>query len=48
VLRVTRLEGEAALAYTADLIARLRVSDEAVEGMTAFLEKRPAAWVTGK
>lgn len=48
VLRVTKLEGEAALAYTADLIARLRVSDEAVEGMTAFLEKRPAAWVTGK
>jgi methylglutaconyl-CoA hydratase len=48
VLRVTKLDGEAALAYTADLIARLRVSDEAVEGMTAFLEKRPAAWVTGK
>lgn len=45
---VTQLEGEAALDYTADLIARLRVSDEAVEGMTAFLEKRPAAWVTGK
>ncbi len=45
VTRVTKLEGEAALDYTADLIARLRVSDEAVEGMTAFLEKRPAAWV---
>ena len=48
VLRVTRLHGEAALDYTADLIASLRVSDEAVEGMTAFLEKRPAAWVSGK
>jgi methylglutaconyl-CoA hydratase len=48
VLTVTGLEGEAALDYTADLIATLRVSDEAVEGMTAFLEKRPAAWVEGK
>jgi len=45
---VTQLGGEAALEYTADLIARLRVSDEAVEGMTAFLEKRPAAWVSSK
>jgi methylglutaconyl-CoA hydratase len=42
---VTTLDAGAALQYTADLIARLRVSDEAVEGMTAFLEKRPAAWV---
>jgi methylglutaconyl-CoA hydratase len=42
---VTRLDGDAALAYTAELIATLRESDEAVEGMTAFLEKRPASWV---
>lgn len=48
VQTVTRLDGEAALDYTAGLIARLRVSDEAVEGMTAFLEKRPASWVTAK
>jgi methylglutaconyl-CoA hydratase len=48
VLTVNRLDGEAALDYTADLIASLRVSDEAVEGMTAFLEKRPAAWVEQK
>ena len=47
VATVTRLEGNAVLDYTADLIARLRVSDEAVEGMTAFLEKRPAAWAGG-
>ncbi|MFN2428227.1 MAG: enoyl-CoA hydratase-related protein [Candidatus Binatia bacterium] len=47
VARVTGMENEAALDYTADLIARLRVSDEAVEGMTAFLEKRPAAWTGG-
>jgi methylglutaconyl-CoA hydratase len=45
---VSRLGIDGALEYTADLIARLRVSDEAVEGMTAFLEKRPASWVPGK
>lgn len=45
---VTRLDGPAALEYTAGLIASLRVSDEAVEGMTAFLENRPAAWVPAK
>lgn len=44
VAKVGTLGADAALDYTADLIARLRVSDEAVEGMTAFLEKRPAAW----
>jgi len=42
---VRGLDGEAALEYTAELIARLRVSDEAAEGMTAFLEKRAPAWV---
>ncbi|MFN2376903.1 MAG: enoyl-CoA hydratase-related protein [Candidatus Binatia bacterium] len=45
VTKVLHLGPDAALEYTADLIARLRVSDEAREGMTAFLEKRPAAWV---
>jgi methylglutaconyl-CoA hydratase len=48
VRNVVHLEGDAALDYTAEMIARLRVSDEAVEGMTAFLEKRPAAWVPSK
>lgn len=48
VAEVTGMGAEAALDYTADLIATLRVSDEAVEGMTAFLEKRPASWVTAK
>lgn len=47
VARVTRMDGAEALDYTAELIARLRVSDEAIEGMTAFLEKRPAAWAGG-
>jgi len=30
--------------YTSELIARLRVSDEGQEGLTAFFEKRPAAY----
>lgn len=30
--------------YTANLIARLRVSDEGQEGLSAFLEKRKPAW----
>ena len=31
--------------YTAEMIARLRVSDEGQEGMDAFLNKRPPKWV---
>jgi methylglutaconyl-CoA hydratase len=34
-----------AFRWTADLSARLFATDDAREGMTAFLEKRPAAWV---
>ena len=30
--------------YTAEMIAKLRVSDEAQEGMAAFFEKRKPAW----
>ena len=33
-----------ALPFTADLLAELRASQEAKEGMTAFLEKRPPSW----
>ncbi len=36
---------EVALDVTAERIARLRSSPEAREGMSAFLEKRPARWV---
>jgi methylglutaconyl-CoA hydratase len=32
--------------YTADLIARLRASEEGQEGMGAFLEKRAPRWLT--
>jgi len=42
---VARLGIENALEYTAEMIARLRISDEAAEGIAAFLQKRPAAWV---
>jgi methylglutaconyl-CoA hydratase len=31
--------------YTAEMIARLRISDEAQEGMAAFFEKRPPRWL---
>jgi methylglutaconyl-CoA hydratase len=31
---------------TAQRIAALRATPEAMEGVSAFLEKRPAAWVT--
>lgn len=33
--------------YTAAMIARLRTSAEGQEGLRAFLEKRPPAWVDG-
>lgn len=36
---------EEAFAWTAELSGRLFTTDEAREGMTAYLEKRPAAWV---
>lgn len=41
---VAHLSPAEALPYTADLLATLRASDEAREGMTAFLEKRPPSW----
>jgi len=41
---VCRLGIDASLDYTAEVIARLRVSDEAAEGFSAFLEKRPPKW----
>jgi isohexenylglutaconyl-CoA hydratase len=34
------------VAYRADLLNRLRQSDEAQEGMRAFLEKRPPRWAS--
>lgn len=40
-----RLDPAAAVRETTALIARLRTSPEGQEGLRAFLEKRPAAWV---
>ncbi len=34
--------------YTAEMIAKLRISDEGQEGMDAFLNKRKPRWVTEK
>jgi methylglutaconyl-CoA hydratase len=34
--------------FTAEMIARLRISDEGQEGMDAFLNKRKPNWVTGE
>jgi methylglutaconyl-CoA hydratase len=42
--RVPAMQRRDAFAYTADLSAALFGSDEAREGMTAFLERRPASW----
>jgi methylglutaconyl-CoA hydratase len=44
VRAVAGTEGPEADAYTADLIARIRTSDEGREGIGAFLEKRKPAW----
>jgi len=42
--RVPGMGFEEAKRFTAEMIARLRVSDEAQEGMAAFLEKRKPRW----
>jgi methylglutaconyl-CoA hydratase len=44
VNEVAHLSPAEALPFTADLLAELRSSDEAREGMTAFLEKRSPSW----
>jgi methylglutaconyl-CoA hydratase len=36
------------LELTAQALAERRATEEAAEGMAAFLEKRPAAWIPGK
>ena len=44
VFKVSSMSLEDAKAYTAQMIAGLRVSDEGQEGMAAFLEKRKPHW----
>jgi methylglutaconyl-CoA hydratase len=41
---LARADAAEADAYTADLIARVRTSEEGREGVSAFLEKRKPAW----
>jgi methylglutaconyl-CoA hydratase len=43
-LNVGTMSHEQARNYTAETIARLRVSPEGQEGLSAFLEKRKASW----
>ena len=43
--RVPQMTTDDAFAWTAELSAALFRGDEAREGMAAFLEKRPAAWI---
>jgi methylglutaconyl-CoA hydratase len=42
---VPGLPEEEAFEWTAALSARLFAGDEAREGITAYLEKRPASWI---
>jgi len=42
--KVPEMELRAAYDHTSEVVARLRISDEAQEGMKAFLEKRKPAW----
>lgn len=44
-LNVGRMDHDVARRYTAETIARLRVSEEGQEGLRAFLEKRKPGWV---
>jgi methylglutaconyl-CoA hydratase len=46
--KVPQMSLEDAKPYTAEVIARLRVSDEGQEGMSAFLNKRLPAWAQKK
>ena len=48
VNKVPRMEREEAVKWTAELSATIFAGEEAAEGMTAFLEKRPAAWAHKK
>jgi methylglutaconyl-CoA hydratase len=42
--KVPKMSFEEAKKYTAEVIAKLRVSEEGQEGMNAFLEKRKSKW----
>jgi len=44
VSTVSRLSYDNVMKYTAEIIAKMRMSDEAQEGMIAFLDKRKPNW----
>ncbi len=44
IRNVPRMDLDEAGPYTAEMIAKMRVSDEGQEGMAAFLEKRKPGW----
>jgi methylglutaconyl-CoA hydratase len=48
LVRVPTLPVEEAFAWTGELSANLFASEEAREGMTAYLEKRPAPWAVAR
>lgn len=48
ILNVPRMSLEEVKAYTARMIANLRISEEGQEGMSAFLEKRKPRWTPSK
>jgi len=43
--KIAEMPFDKARAYTAEAIAKLRISDEGQEGMAAFLEKRKPKWI---
>jgi methylglutaconyl-CoA hydratase len=45
LVRVPTMDEQEAFAWATSLSSELFTCDEAAEGMRAFLEKRPAAWV---
>src|SRR5713226_5636 len=45
-LNVGHMDRDTARSYTAETIARLRVSEEGQEGLRSFLEKRKPSWVS--
>ncbi|HEX7254094.1 MAG TPA: enoyl-CoA hydratase-related protein, partial [Thermoanaerobaculia bacterium] len=45
--KVAGLNPDEAMSITVRAIAERRASEEAKEGLSAFLEKRPASWTRG-
>jgi methylglutaconyl-CoA hydratase len=48
LLRVQKLDRAGRIAHSAKLLAALRATPEAQEGLSAFLEKRPPRWLAAR